>query len=112
MRDSGADTYVTNAAGTPTLTIRQADPAGITPQSVFGATDPIQGWYSNGYGAKQPGWALEDIRAGKTALFTTLLTAGPYAGQASDGRRDCRHRCSPSRRLRRWHRWLLGEDPE
>jgi len=83
VSSSGADTYVTNAAGQPTLTIRQADPAGMTEQSVFGATDPIQGWYSNGYGSKQPAWALEDTRTGAGALFTTLLAAGPYARQAS-----------------------------
>jgi hypothetical protein len=35
------------------------------------------------YGAKQPGWAVEDTRTGTSALFTTLLAAGPYAGQAS-----------------------------
>jgi hypothetical protein len=83
VRESGGDTYVTNASGAPTLTIRQADPAGMTTQSVDGATNPIQGWYSNGYGFKQPDWALEDTRTGKTALFTTLLAAGSYAGQAS-----------------------------
>jgi hypothetical protein len=83
VRNSGADTYVTNSSGTPTLTIRQADPSGMTTQSFSGAIEPIQGWYSNGYGAKQPGWALEDARVGTSALFTTLLTAGPYAGQAS-----------------------------
>jgi hypothetical protein len=83
VRSSGGDTYVTNAVSTPTLTIRQADPSGMTTQSIFGATDPIQGWYSNGYGAKQPDWALEDTRTGTTALFTTMLAAGPYASQAS-----------------------------
>ncbi len=83
VRGSGADTYVTNAAGTPTLTISQGDPSGLTVQSVSGATEPIQGWYSNGYGAKQPDWALEDTRTGSSALFTTLLAAGPYAVQAS-----------------------------
>jgi hypothetical protein len=83
MRNGGGGTYVTNAAGTPTLTIDQADPEGITQQSLYGATSPIQGWYSNGYGAKQPDWALEDTRTGPTALFTTLLAAGPYSAQTS-----------------------------
>ena len=83
VRSSGGDTYVTNAAGTPTLTIDQADPESMTEQSLYGATDPIQGWYSNGYGSKQPDWALEDTRTGKSALFTTLLAAGPYAAQPS-----------------------------
>jgi hypothetical protein len=83
VRVSGADAHVTNAAGTPTLTIGQGDPSGLTVRSVSGATDPIQGWYSNGYGAKQPGWALEATRTGTSALFTTLLAAGPYAAQTS-----------------------------
>ena len=83
LRSSSGDTFVTNAVGTPTLTIDQADPAGMTVQSAFGATAPIQGWYSNGYGAKQPDWALEDTRTGTGALFTTLLAAGPYAAQSS-----------------------------
>jgi hypothetical protein len=83
LRSSAGDTYVTNAAGSPALTIDQADPAGLTTQGVFGASDPIQGWYSNGYGSKQPNWALEDTRTGTSALFTTLLAAGPYAAQAS-----------------------------
>lgn len=83
LGSSGGDTFVTNAAGTPTLTVDQADPAGMTVQSVFGATAPIQSWYSNGYGAKQPDWALEGTRTGTGALFTTLLAAGPYAAQPS-----------------------------
>jgi hypothetical protein len=83
VRGSGADAHVTNAAGTPTLTISQGDPSGLTVRSVSGATEPIQGWYSNGYGAKQPNWALEATRAGTNALFTTLLAAGPFAAQAS-----------------------------
>ncbi len=83
VRNSGGDTYVTSASGTPTLTIRQADPGGMTTQSASGTIEPIQGWYSNGYGAKQPGWAVEDTRVGTGALFTTLLAAGPYAGQSS-----------------------------
>jgi hypothetical protein len=83
LRSGGGDTVVTNAAGTPTLTIDQADPSGMTVQSAFGASAPIQGWYSNGYGAKQPDWAIEDTRTGSGALFTTLLAAGPYAAQTS-----------------------------
>ncbi|HEX3910817.1 MAG TPA: heparinase II/III family protein [Solirubrobacteraceae bacterium] len=80
---TGADTLVANAAGTPTLRIAQADPAGLAVRSVSGATAPIQGWYSNGYAFKQPGWALEDTRTGTNALFATLLAAGPYAAQTA-----------------------------
>jgi hypothetical protein len=82
-QSGGGDTTVTNASGTPTLRIDQADPAGLSVQSVAGATAPIQGWYSNGYGSKQPSEALEDTRTGTGALFTTLLAAGPYAAQSS-----------------------------
>jgi heparinase II/III-like protein/concanavalin A-like lectin/glucanase superfamily protein/Big-like domain-containing protein len=83
VRSSAGNTFVTSAGGMQTLTIDQADPAGMTARSVSGASEPIQGWYSNGYGAKQPGWALEDTRTGTAALFTTLLAAGPYAAQTS-----------------------------
>jgi Heparinase II/III-like protein/Concanavalin A-like lectin/glucanases superfamily/Heparinase II/III N-terminus len=83
LLSSAGNTAVTSAAGAPALKIDQADPAGLSVQAVSAATGPIQGWYSNGYGAKQPGWALEDTRTGASALFTTLLAAGPYAAQAS-----------------------------
>ncbi len=83
VRTSGPDTYVTNSAGQQTLTIRQADAGGLSVANLFGATSPIQGWYSNGYGFKQPDWAVEDIRSGSKALFTTLLASGSYAGQTS-----------------------------
>ncbi len=64
VRTSGGDTYVNNSAGQATLAIHQADPAGLSSQNLFGATDPIQGWYSNSYGFKQPDWAVEDTRIG------------------------------------------------
>jgi heparinase II/III-like protein/concanavalin A-like lectin/glucanase superfamily protein len=83
LLSSGGDTVVTSTAGTPLLKIDQADPTGLSVQAVSGATSPIQGWYSNGYGSKQPGEALEDTRSGTAALFTTLLAAGPYAAQSS-----------------------------
>jgi Heparinase II/III-like protein/Concanavalin A-like lectin/glucanases superfamily/Heparinase II/III N-terminus len=83
VQSSGGDSFVTSASGTPSLTIDQADPAGLVVQSGAGATAPIQGWYSNGYGSKQPDEALEDTRTGTAALFTTLLAAGAYAGQTS-----------------------------
>ena len=51
-------------------------------QSFDGATDPMQGWYSSGYGFKQPSWALQFERHGTTsASFATLLATGPYASQ-------------------------------
>jgi hypothetical protein len=83
VSSSSGKTLVTSASGMPSLSIDQADPAGLSVQSVAGATAPIQGWYSNGYGSKQPGEALEDTRSGTAALFTTLLAAGPYAAQSS-----------------------------
>jgi hypothetical protein len=83
LLSSGGDTAVTSAGGGPALKIDQADPAGLSLQAVSGSTSPIQGWYSNGYGAKQPGWALEETRSGTSALFTTLLAAGPFAAQSS-----------------------------
>ncbi len=66
----------------PQLQITQASPSGMTLQSFDGATDPMQGWYSSGYGFKQPSWALQFERHGTTsASFATLLATGPYASQ-------------------------------
>ena len=79
----GATLHVTALARQPSLTISQAEPAGMTMQSVDGATDPMQGWYSSGYGFKQPDWALENSATARTASFATLLAAGPYAGQGA-----------------------------
>jgi hypothetical protein len=77
----GAEVNVRNASGLPTLTIHQADSTGVNLKSFEGATEPMQGWYSNGYGFKQPDRAIEYHRMGAAALFTTLLAAGPYATQ-------------------------------
>jgi hypothetical protein len=81
VEGQGAETHVRNTSAQPTLTIDQADSAGINLKSFEGATEPIQGWYSNGYGFKQPDRAIEYHRTGAAALFTTLLAAGPYATQ-------------------------------
>jgi len=69
------------AAGKAVLTITQASPAGMTLQSLRGASDPLQGWYSSSYGSEVPSWALQYTRTGTSAVFATLLAAGPYAGQ-------------------------------
>jgi Heparinase II/III-like protein/Concanavalin A-like lectin/glucanases superfamily/Heparinase II/III N-terminus/Bacterial Ig domain len=70
-------------SGKPQLQITQASPAGMTLQSFDGATNPMQGWYSSGYGFKQPSWALQFTRTGSSASFATLLAAGPYASQGA-----------------------------
>ncbi len=70
-------------SGKPQLQITQASPSGMTLQSFDGATDPMQGWYSSGYGFKQPSWALQFERHGTNASFATLLAAGPYASQGA-----------------------------
>jgi hypothetical protein len=69
------------AAGKAVLTITQASPAGMTLQSLRGAGDPLQGWYSSSYGSEVPSWALQYTRTATSAVFATLLAAGPYAGQ-------------------------------
>jgi hypothetical protein len=69
------------AAGKPVLGITQASPAGMTLQSFYGATNPLQGWYSSSYGSKVPSWALQYTRSATSAVFATLLAAGPYAAQ-------------------------------
>jgi hypothetical protein len=80
--DAG-EVRVTNAAGQPTLTIHQAGSSGMSLETFNGATNPMQGWYSNGYAFKQPDWDLEFHRAGADAGFATLLAAGPYAAKAA-----------------------------
>ena len=69
------------AAGKTVLGITQASPAGMTLQSFYGATNPLQGWYSSSYGSKVPSWALQYTRSATSAVFATLLAAGPYAAQ-------------------------------
>jgi hypothetical protein len=69
--------------GHATLAITQANPTGMTLQSLRGASDPLQGWYSSSYGSEQPSWALEYTRVGADATFATLLAAGPYAAQSA-----------------------------
>ena len=81
---SPSGTNVTAAVGgKPQLQIAQASPAGMTLQSFDGATNPMRGWYSSGYGSKQPSWALQFTREGTSASFATLLAAGPYASQSA-----------------------------
>jgi hypothetical protein len=63
------------------LTITQASSAGMTLQSFRGASDPLQGWYSSSYGSEAPSWALQYTRTATSAVFATLLAAGPYASQ-------------------------------
>ena len=43
----------------------------------------MQGWYSSGYGFKQPSWALQYGLVAKSAKFATLLAAGGYASQSA-----------------------------
>ena len=76
--------YVVDGSGARDLTIRQADPEGMTLTPIKGQTSPVmQGWTSGTYAFKQPAWALEFTRNAANALFTTLLAAGPYAAQTS-----------------------------
>jgi hypothetical protein len=70
-----------SAAGKAVLSITQTSPAGMTLQSLRGASDPLQGWYSSSYGSEVPSWALQYTRTATTATFATLLAAGPYAAQ-------------------------------
>jgi Heparinase II/III-like protein len=78
-----AQSLTATAGGRAQLTITQANPAGVTLQSLRGATDPQQGWYSSSYGSKVPSWALQYTREGTTAAFGTLLATGPYAAESA-----------------------------
>jgi hypothetical protein len=80
---SAVQSVTATVGGKPQLQITQASPAGMTLQSFYGETNPMQGWYSSGYGFKQPSWALQFTRDGTSASFATLLAAGPYASQSA-----------------------------
>ena len=71
------------AAGKTTLSITQANPSDAALQTFYGASDPMQGWYSATYAFKEPDWALQYTRAATNASFSTRPAAGPYASQSS-----------------------------
>ena len=102
-----------NGTGARVLTIRQADPAGMTLTPIKGQTSPVeQGWYSSTYAFKQPAWALEFTRTAPNALFTTLLAAGPYASQTSTVRDEPGDRRRAREHLRRRHHRLHRLHPD
>jgi hypothetical protein len=83
IRFYGRNVVAFGAADRPVLTVAQADWSGLTFGTDRGATHPIQGWWSNAYGAKSPSWAVEYRRRAASARFVTLLASGPYAGRSA-----------------------------
>ncbi|HJS57664.1 MAG TPA: alginate lyase family protein [Vicinamibacteria bacterium] len=75
----GKDLVANGAGGTAQLALSQADWTGLSVATIFGATAPLQGWYSTAYGSRNPNWAAEYVRQAASARFVTLLASGPYA---------------------------------
>ena len=59
--------------------IRQGLSAGLSLIPIQGATDPMQGWYSEIYGTKVPSYALEYHVTASKWRYATLIASGPKA---------------------------------
>jgi hypothetical protein len=75
----GADVDVANLNKDPIALVRQSNPEGLEVQRFYGSTSPVQGWFSQAYGQKEPTHALEYRRRGKKASFATLIVTGRRA---------------------------------
>jgi hypothetical protein len=75
---SGVDVTGRDATGS-VVSLHQALGEGIAVRLVSGATDPIQGWFSEVYGQKEPNWVAEYEAKANDARFVTLITSGAYA---------------------------------
>jgi peptidoglycan/xylan/chitin deacetylase (PgdA/CDA1 family) len=60
--------------------VAQAAPYGTRLTDRIGERTPLQGWYSELYGRKQPNHALEYRVRARDARFATLITSGALAG--------------------------------
>lgn len=81
LGEDPADLRITDAQGAPLLRILQADPAPLELRTFSGSTDPLQGWISYSYEAKQRAPVLEYRAKADDAWFATLLLAGAPAQQ-------------------------------
>lgn len=76
---SGLDSTGVAADGQPTVVIRQALGAGLSLLPIVGATEPMQGWYSEVYGTMVPNTALEYHATASSWHYATLIATGPKA---------------------------------
>jgi hypothetical protein len=61
------------------ISLHQALGDGLTVRLVSGASDPMQGWFSEVYGQKEPNFVVEYAANASDARFVTLITSGAYA---------------------------------
>ena len=77
----GTTTEVYDEYDNPALTITQAATGSrLRVDRYFGATAPMQGWYSDAYGKVEPNHVLGYAATGGSARYVTLIASGRYAG--------------------------------
>jgi hypothetical protein len=80
LRRRGLDVTAVAPDGRPLVALHQAAPRGTRLTDRIGAGAPLQGWYSERYGSKQPNHALEYRVGARDARFATLIASGRLAG--------------------------------
>jgi hypothetical protein len=83
LTTSGLTVHVTDAADTPAVEIVQGPTGqtGMTLQTYYGNTDPLQGWYSAAYGQTEKNHVVGYTEHGTTARYYTLIASGPDAAK-------------------------------
>jgi hypothetical protein len=80
LRRRGLDVTAVAPDGRPLVALHQAAPYGTRLTDRIGERTPLQGWYSELYGRKQPNHALEYRVHARDARFATLIASGALAG--------------------------------
>lgn len=76
---AGVDSTGTATGAPSPVVIRQGLGAGLSLSSIVGATEPMQGWYSEVYGTMVPNTALEYHVTASSWRYATLIATGPKA---------------------------------
>jgi hypothetical protein len=76
---TGADSTGLAADAQPAVVVRQGFAAGLSLVPITGATQPMQGWYSEIYGTMVPNTALEYHATASKWHYATLIVTGPKA---------------------------------
>jgi hypothetical protein len=83
LRRDGLTVVGTDGTSERSVTIRQLDTSGATLSTAIGEKDPLKGWHSTTYEACEPSHAISYTARGRTAAYTTLISAGPADPQFS-----------------------------
>lgn len=79
-------TAVESGSGRPLLTVHQLLPTpGLSLRWRRGATNPLDGWYSERFEIKVPNYALRYRRTSSRSLYVTVLASGELAGVPLQG---------------------------